>query len=125
MGSIKSIRPWCMAALSSLKAKKTDLADHLLEPNNALCSRIHRTITEWRLNRTVARDVGIVDKRPAVLFRPPQQDCRRLVRMWLRFEINKIRAEKLVPVLDEKWAENLAGVQVDNFWFLLFFPRGV
>lgn len=113
-GAIDSVDKWVRAALRHLNAGVADLVDATThEPNDALCSRVHNLLAEWRHAKITARDAGVVDPRPHIMKSFPPQCILAKARAWLIRRVNDTRAAHHVSVVGDKWARNLAGVRAD------------
>ena len=111
--AVNSVEKWVLAALRHLGATPEALLfpDHA--PNDALASRVHKTIAQWRLDKTTARDAGVLDSRPHILAKPPQQCALAKTRAWLLRHVNRVRADHDKRRVSNDWARNLAGVRED------------
>ena len=113
-GAYDSAHKWILAALRHLSKVESDIVLPSFEPNDLLCSQIHATVSHWYLNRTIARDAGVIDHRPSELEKPPPQECLVKARGWLLRYINVARAKEGVSALaDDKWGRKLAGGRAD------------
>lgn len=111
--SYDSVEKWILAALREAGGTKEDLVDASCEPNDALASQLHATISRWRVAGTLARDAGVQDHRPAELNKGPPQCVLAKTRGWLIRHVNRERAARGIREVDEKWARTLAGVKAD------------
>ena len=109
-----SAEKWILAALRHHHCEPSELVlVPSYEPNDALVSRVHTTLTEWRLNGTTARDAGVDDPREHELAKPPPQCVLAKARGWFIRHINHERRHHSIRELDDKWAQKLAGVKAD------------
>lgn len=104
---------WVLAALAHLGKDVSDLMLPSHEPDDALASKVHSTITGWRVTHTTAEDAGVADARPHELGKCPPKCVLAKTRGWLTRHVNRERARHGVREVDDSWARRLAGVRAD------------
>ena len=113
--SLDGCEKWVDAALRKLKRSREELLLPSLEPNDALCSEVHSVVAHWAETRVTALKAGVHESRDKMQSRPAPEKVLTGVRGCLRRYINRQRYEqKRLPVLPEKWAQNLAGRRADT-----------
>lgn len=108
-----SAEKWIMAALVKVDGTVADLLLPTHEPNDALVSRVHATLAEWRTSKITARDAGVVDPRASELEKHPPECMLANARGWFIRHVNRERAKHGVREVDDQWARKLAGVRAD------------
>jgi len=105
---------WVLAALRALGKEVSDLvSDETHEPDDALCSEVHTKLADWYIAKVTARDAGVIDARQHELNKSPPQCILAKSRAWLIRHVNQERAKVKLPIVDDKWARNLANVKGD------------
>lgn len=111
--SYDAAEKWILAALRTLGKSPEDLLLPSHEPDDALVSKVHATIAQWRVTGTTAASAGVVDHRPYELTKIPPQCVLAKARGWFIRHVNRERAKHGVREVDAAWARKLAGVKAD------------
>jgi hypothetical protein len=110
----KTAEKWVLAALKSLEKVPADLLIAAHEPNDKLASDVHGVLTRWFVDKTTARDAGVVDGRDFILSRKAPNEVLTKARGWMLKHINEARAGKGLRELPADWGRALANRRADS-----------
>ncbi len=109
-----SVEKWVCAAIASLGREPAHLLTAAHEPDDKLASDVHGVIAAWIVNKTTAREAGVVDARDYMMNRPPPQEAAIKARGWMLRYINAARATRGMRELSSEWGRTLANRRADS-----------